>query len=82
MTNPTFTVRLTGLSAPAGAAGTEDGPWVANPADATAFEPDATVDPDPGTTTTSSDGGSSGFGLSWITAGLLALGLLLRSRRF
>ena len=37
-TNPTFTVRLTGLSAPAGAAGTEDGPWVANPADATAFE--------------------------------------------
>ena len=81
-TNPTFTVRLTGLSAPAGAAGTEDGPWVANPADATAFEsPDATVDPGT-TTTTSSDGGSSGFGLSWITACLLGLGLLLRRRRF
>jgi hypothetical protein len=77
-TNPTFTVRLTGLSA--AGAGTEDGPWVANPADATAFEPDAPAVTD--TPTTSSDGGSSGFGLSWITAGLLALGLLLRRRRF
>jgi MYXO-CTERM domain-containing protein len=75
--NPTFTVRLTGLPA---SAGTADGPWVGNEPDTSAFEPDATVDP--GTTTTSSDGGSSGFSLSWITAALLALGLLLRRRRF
>lgn len=75
-THKTFTVRLTGMSA--AGAGTEDGPWVANPADATAFEPDPA---DTGTTTTSSDGGSSGFSLSWITAGLLAFGLLLRRRR-
>ena len=75
----TFTVRLTGLSAPAGA-GNEDGPWVANPADASAFEPDVpVVDPD---TPASGGSSSSGFSLSWITAGLLALGLLLRRRRF
>jgi len=75
--NPTFTVRLTGLSA---STGTADGPWVGNEPDTSAFEPVAPVDP--GTTTTTSDGGSSGFGLSWITAGLLGLGLLLRRRRF
>lgn len=78
--HPTFTVRLTGQSVAAGAPGTEDGPWVATPADATAFEPDASVDTD--TSTTSSDGGSSGSSLSWMTAGLLALGLLLRRKRF
>jgi hypothetical protein len=77
--NPTFTVRLTGLSADAGSPGTEDGPWVANPADASAFEADETTDPD---ATAASGGGSSGFSLSWITASLLALGLLLRRRRF
>jgi hypothetical protein len=75
--NLTFTVRLTGIAAPAG---TADGPWVGNEPDTSAFESDAPADTD--TTTTSSDGGSSGFGLSWITAGLLALGLLLRRRRF
>ena len=84
---PTFTVRLTGQSIAdagvvSGATGTADGPWVANPADATAFEPDAPADTDTDTTTTNSDGGSSGFSLSLITAGLLALGLLLRRRRF
>jgi len=73
----TFTVRLTGLSA--AGAGTEDGPWVANPADASAFEPDTTTDP---VTPVASDGGSSGFALSWITAGLLGLGLLFRRKRF
>ena len=77
--NPTFTVRLTGLAATEGAPGTEDGPWVANPADASAFEPDAPTDTD---TPASGGSSSSGFGLSWITAGLLALGLLLRRRRF
>jgi hypothetical protein len=75
--NKTFTVRLTGLSA---STDTADGPWVGNEPDTSAFEPVAPVDP--GTTTTTSDGGSSGFGLSWITAGLLGLGLLLRRRRF
>ena len=81
-TNPTFTVRLTGLSAPAGAAGTEDGPWVGNEPDTSAFETDAPTDTDTDTPASGSSSSSSGFGLSWITAGLLALGLLLRRRRF
>jgi len=76
-THPTFTVRLTARSIAAGTPGTEDGPWVANPADASAFEPDAPINTD-----TPASGGSSGFSLSWITASLLALGLLLRRRRF
>ncbi|MBT8134063.1 MAG: hypothetical protein KJO03_06105, partial [Gammaproteobacteria bacterium] len=68
--------RLTGLPA---STGTADGPWVGNEPDTSAFETDAPAD-DTGTATSGSS--SSGFGLSWITAGLLALGLLLRRRRF
>ena len=84
--NETFTVRLTGQSIAtagitAGDIGTADGNWVTNPATALPV-PDVPVDPvDPDAPVTSG-GGSSGFSLSWITAGLLALGLLLRRRRF
>ena len=86
-THPTFTVRLTGQSiADAGVAasapGVADGDWATTrPADASDFDPIAPTDPAT-TPTTSSDGGSSGFSLSWITAGLLVFGLLLRRRRF
>ena len=85
--HPTFTVRITGQSiADAGVAasapGVADGDWATTlPADASDFDPIAPDDPAT-TPTTSSDGGSSGFSLGWITLGLLALGLLLRRRRF
>ena len=85
-TNPTFTVRLTGQSiGDAGvgdtAPGTANGDWVTNPAEALPV-PDVPVDPVDPDAPAASGGSSSGFGLSWITAGLLGLGLLLRRRRF
>ncbi|MBE9564421.1 MAG: choice-of-anchor F family protein [Proteobacteria bacterium] len=80
-TNPTFTVRFTGQSitdagvAP-GAPGTADGPWVAVPA-AELPAPVVPVVP----VASDDDNGLFGLGLSWMTGGLLALGLLLRRRR-
>jgi len=76
-TNSTFTVRLTGIAA--SGTGTEAGPWVGNEPDTSAFDTHDSSDTD--TTTTSSDGGSSGFSLGWITVGLLGLGLLFRRKR-
>ena len=69
------TVRLTGESI----AGSGDGPWVANPADATPFEPEPTPGDDDTTTPSSGGGGSSSLG--WIVVGLLGLGLLFRRKR-
>ncbi len=82
--HPTFTVRFTGQStADAGLAPTDpgvaDGPWVANPLPGNNdFFDDLPVNADE-YTGTSKDGL---FGFSWITAGLVGLGLLLRRRRF
>jgi hypothetical protein len=84
--NPTFTVRLTGQSitaagVTAGAAGTADGTWVANPAMEFADFPEVAnpVNPD----ADNSGGDDDGiFGLSWIVTGLFVLGLLLRRKRF
>ncbi|MBE9564393.1 MAG: choice-of-anchor F family protein [Proteobacteria bacterium] len=77
-----------------GAPGTADGPWIANPAmefvdfpKAPAPEEPAPVEPAPeepapeAPVDADDDNGLFGLGLSWMTSGLLALGLLLRRRR-
>ena len=92
----TFTVRFTAHSTgPNGAnladtdPGVPDGPWTldGNPPLALADFPEAPADPvdpapeEPAPVATDDDDGLFGLSLSWMTGGLLVLGLLLRRKR-
>jgi hypothetical protein len=88
-TNPTFTVRFTGQSIAAagvagGAPGTADAPWVAIPAMEFADFPDVPVPvvPPVNPVVNNDDDDDGLFGLSWISVGLITLGLLIRRRRY